>query len=148
MSQHPLVQRAEEAGVSLFLEGDRVRWQASQPPQADLLAALKASQAEIAQALAAADRIAAEAPPAGEVGSTAAMARDVASPLIYPLPFVPFRSWPPGSLEARAVRYLAEPGAEIIPGQDGWLYVTLLDGRYLYLAPAVLRRIGWSADTA
>ncbi|WP_419899972.1 hypothetical protein [Roseomonas sp. USHLN139] len=144
MSQHPLIQRAEEAGVSIFLEGGRVRWRASQPPQPDLLAALKASQEEIAQALAAADSVAAEAPPAGEVGSTAAMATDVASPPAYPLPFLPSRSWPPGSLEARAVRYLAEPGAEIISGRDGWLYVTLPDDRFIYLAPALLRRIGWT----
>ncbi|WP_419900904.1 hypothetical protein [Roseomonas sp. USHLN139] len=132
MSQHPLIQRAEEAGVSLFLEGGRVRWRASQPPHPDLLVALRADLTAISAELAVTEREAEAANAEAEL--TLFPAATAAAPvLLPPLPFRSPRIWEPQSLEARAVSYVNEPGAEIVSGSQGWLYVTLLDGRFLYL---------------
>lgn len=143
MGVEALIRRAEAAGLTLFLDNGRLRWRASTPPPEDLLTALRAARDEVKAALAERMTPAAQGapPPEGEA-SAPASGTPRAAPERPWLAYRPGRAWERGSLEARATAYLTTPGAEIVPGPGGWLFITLMDGRYLYLAPALVRRLG------
>jgi hypothetical protein len=177
MRCHPLVQRAEKAGMTLWLEGGKMRWKATQPPPPELLDALRKGRAEVEGALrlspgAATLLASAEAaysalterendgeeeaeraaifgrPAPGPRGDPPALFETL-SPMHEEAPAAAVnRSFLPGStMEERTLAMLITPGVEVVVERDGWLRISLPDGSYAFAQRATAERAGWREQT-
>ncbi|MBE9604720.1 hypothetical protein IAI18_07570 [Acetobacteraceae bacterium H6797] len=123
---HPLLEQAEAAGVALYVEDGRLRWRAAGPPPEALLAALRADRDAVMRAVMARR---------GPEASTTTMQTPKPAP---DLPEGMPRIERGGMTAERVARaYLAHPMAVVETQPDGWVQVSLPDGRVLYVGPGV-----------
>jgi hypothetical protein len=170
LKRHPLVQQAEAAGVTLWLDNGRVRWKAAKPPPTELLAALRERRDEVAEALrpspgattllafmkASAEALAErEEDPVEEAERAAiydlpppAPARHASSELpapksVEPSPAARQPLWEHSTMEGRTLALLRTPGVEVLVERDGWLRISTPDGVYALCQRETAEHVGW-----
>ena len=170
VTRHPLLQQAAAAGMTLWLEDERLRWRACSPPPPPLLTALREGRAELVEALrptpaaaallafmeAAAAALAEREPdPEEEAERAAIFGRPPPSPLLpfggtspqpedgRPIATIKRPLWESQTMEGRTLALLRTPGVEVVVERDGWLRITAADGWYAFCRRTTAERIGW-----
>lgn len=166
MTRSALLARATAAGMTLWLDGDRLRWRADRPPAPELLRAMRDSRAELVEALrptsqatallvfmeAAAAALAERKPDAEEEAERAAIfglppPADLDSLALagqvqhQPGPKRPL--WESRTMEGRTLEMLRTPGVEVVLERDGWLRISLPDGSYAFARRKTAEQVGW-----
>jgi hypothetical protein len=168
MTRHPLLQKADAAGVLLWIDGGRIRWHSTRPPPADLLALMRAHRDDLVEAL---------RPPPGaaflwaftEASHAALVERDFdpheepereaifGRPAQLAIPIDPMPRpeqatasshpkrplWESQTMEGRTLALLRTPGVEVVVERDGWLRISTPVGAYALAQRVTAERVGW-----
>jgi hypothetical protein len=170
MTQHPLLRQAAEAGVSLVMEGGKLRWQSIRPPPHGLLDLMREKREELIDALKPSEGAASllmftdeayaalveREPDAEEDAERAAIygrpppsSLPRASVEASPEPISPSGSqWHPNSTAGRTLALLRTPGAEVVVEREGWLRISTPDGAYAFARQELAERLGWFLSAA